>query len=72
MFGGTNTLALLRGASIKSFKILTPCVHPEVGVEVFEDDDAILAHALGYFDEIRQVFTDDAQLVLYPVGHQDF
>ena len=43
-------------------KLSVPRVHPEVRVEVLEDDDAVLAHALRDFDEVGKVLADNAQL----------
>ena len=43
-------------------KLSVPRVHPEVRVEVLEDNDAVLAHALRDFDEVGQVLADNAQL----------
>ena len=43
-------------------KLSVPRVHPEVRVEVLEDNDAVLAHALRDFDEVGKVLADNAQL----------
>ena len=50
-------------------KLSVPRVHPEVRVEVLEDNDAVLAHALGHFDQVRQVFSDNTKFVLDSVSH---